>query len=307
MDDKEKEVQLLKQKVQDTEKDNATLKHQMEQQARDAELRLEAFHMNVRNQSESLQTLLQTLKNKEQENQKKIDLDVKVLNERISQKDVELLALERQLSAALERNVLLTEQLAEKDLEMDKRLMVMKHFYEQQHVEVQAKSHGNGNGSTIMNVLSRPMQRETITREEPIQSKGNQISESSSSESSSSNSDSSSSNPTSTSSSETHSSMVSTVEIREKQAQLQTELRDIYSQIQAAMQVRKSQSNSSMDREDSLKLKQLLEEKKNSRPWNEPEEAKEDSKQSFTEMEQDEVYNADSWGVKSGEGSIYSM
>jgi hypothetical protein len=101
--------------------------------------------------------------------------------------------------------------------------------------------------------------------------------------------------------------MVSTVEIREKQAQLQTELRDIYSQIQAVMQVRKSQSNSSMDREDSLKLKQLLEEKKNSRPWNEPEEAKEDSKQSFTVMEQDEVYNAESWGVKSGEGSIYSM
>ncbi|GFH62086.1 predicted protein [Chaetoceros tenuissimus] len=310
LDDKEKEVQHLTQKLQDAEKDNALLKNQMEQQARDAELRLEAFHMNVRNQSESLQTLLQTLKSKELENQKKIEFDVKVLNERIAQKDVELLALERQLSAALERNVLLTEQLAEKDLEMDRKLMDVKEFYEQQYVEV-PRNYGNssGNGSALMNVLSRPMQTKTTTRDEPVQSKGNQISESSSSESSSSNSDSSSSNPKSTSSSETHSSMVSTVEIREKQAQLQTELRDIYSQIQAAMQVRKSQSNDSLTKEDSLKLKQLLEEKKSMRPWNDVEEAKEENKQQalVPEMEQDEVYNAESWGVKSGEGSIYSM
>ena len=277
------------------QKENQKFKKEMECKEREAEKRLESFQSNVRDQSETLSNLLQSLRDKEQENGIRVRNDISILQDQLATKDIELLSLENQLYAALTKIAEITNQLAEKERQID---MGQKKF----SMNMQEQSHPLSN-------LSGPLSRDSCDRKDTVQimqssltlerpsgGSGAGISEECSSLQS-----------VVDKCGEPNDASLSTGEIREKQSQLQTELRDIYAQIKAAMPGKKdnksppltapdhslSEENNTYDLREAFVRRHQREE---TRPWKKRENT-------------GELYNVESWGQQSEKSgcSIYSM
>jgi len=289
---KEDDFAKVQKQLDILQKENQKLQEEMECKEREAETRLESFQTNVRDQSETLSNLLQSLRDKEQENGNRVRNDMRILQDQLAAKDVELLSLERQLYAAVTKNAEITDQIAEKERQIDRRLKTFSN-------KMQEQSH------SLSNLLDNCDRKDTVEMQNSLtferQPNGSDavISEECSS--------SVSLQSVVDKCGEPNDASLSADEIREKQSQLQIELRDIYAQIKAAMPANRDNEsppliapyNPSSEDNNTYDLREAFvrrPQKEETRPWKKRENT-------------GEVYNLEAWGQRSEKSgnSIYSM
>jgi len=309
---KEADVSHIQKQLEMVQKEKLKLEEEMESREREAEKRLESFQMKVRDQSDILSNLLRSLREKEKENEHRIQNNVGVLQDELATKDIELSSLERQLAAALTRNAEITDQLAEKDREINMKCIEFSNKIQEQNNSLSnllvSVSMDSSNANKRKILASSQMQNiqksEARQHANPAKAVSEECSWSITEESRT---------VVDKRGKDEDIICLSANDIREKQSQLQDELRDIYAQIKAVVilpgkRVSNSQSliepdhspEDSKDNGDEYDLRKSFgsrrREREEIRPWRKREDI-------------GEVYNSEAWGQRSEKSgcSVYSM
>jgi len=305
---KEVDFTQVEKQLEMVQTENLKLKKEMESQKIEAEKNLETFQLNVRDQSETLSNSLRSLKEKEKDNEKRVQNDVGILQDQLAAKDVEFSSLQRQLSAALTKNEEISKELAKKDRELEiKCIKFSSKLQEQNHLlsnlqgslSTDSSDTNCGESQVSAQIQSVPMlMGREIVSPDNAEFKGGSL-------------------PIAIQSKslvdkrcEEDDTCLSADDIRCKQSQLQNELKDIYAQIRAVMPEKEENNSpplthSDNSSEDSENIggeydlrKSFVRRQRNEeiRPWRKVESA-------------GEVYNMEAWGQRSEKSgcSIYSM
>ena len=318
---KEKEIAMLKGNLASSKKEKEELEQKLIAKEEETQKKMEGFQDNMREQSETLSNLLKSLKEKEEEIKVQESKEVMSMKDQIAAKDAKLLVLERELEAANEKKSKLANQLCEKERELNTNVQSVENNAKSDEIlalekrleEVLARN------SDIANSLAEKERQinamlQVRQQSQPIESM----------ESYGSGSDSSSNRGKSAAAisaarnymdgpEENH----DTIEIHEKQSQLQSELRDIYSQIRAIMP--SLDMNESLQKVSSASYSPYYESKEegwkenhsadvaarrqlweNRRPWR---------VEAVKENPDDDVYNTGGWGQLSQRSgnSVYNI
>ena len=253
LDMKEKDIATLSKQVTCLLADKEELKRQITSMETEAEEKLERFQNSVRDQSESLSELLKTLKDKEAENEARISKDLRILKDKLMVKDEDLDSLKREVEAARGRNTNLVNMLTEKDNEINLMMQNVTNKKDSKDLELRAlrQQHEDAlemNVDLTNRLAEKELELDTARNRKDEKVKSN-IPQPVVKTISSQNL-----NPLATEQQELHQYRPESIEdfkgttaetlaiaaddnvdIRERQARLQNELRDIYSQIKAAI------------------------------------------------------------------------
>jgi chromosome segregation ATPase len=312
---KEKEVDDLKEKLDLTVKENKELHQKLAAKELTSDRKLEGFQENIKQQSETLTDLLQKLKEKENENEQRISQEVNSLKDEIAVKDQKLLTLERKLKAVEAANAELLNDLADKDKELNKNVKNAVNRIEIQAVENKLEEALLRN-SDLTNKLAekeKEMNLKLQTLEQKIRLGSHSV-DSYGSHSDDSTQNRNNSNAVIAAARNYLDRPNNVNEVKEKQSQLQSELRDIYAQIRAVMpglemptrcqtiESGKPSIEEGMDemKENSISgvstQRQLWEDK---RPW----------RMQANNENANEVFNTEGWGSRSqaSGNSVYNI
>ena len=329
LDTKEKDTATLNKQVTCLLTDKEELKRQIASMETEAEEKLERFQNSVRDQSESLSELLKTLKDKEAENEARISKDLRILKDKLTVKDEDLDSLKREVEAARGRNTNLVNMLTEKDNEINLMLQNVTNKKDSKDLELRAlrQQHEDAlemNVDLTNRLAGKELELDMARNRKDEKVKSN-IPQPVVKTISSQNL-----NPLATEQQELHQSRPGSIEdfkgttaetlaiaandsvdIRERQARLQHELRDIYSQIKAAIPghmmsagIPMIHSGGSSSTEESKEMKggrdstitdQVTQRLQDRRPWR------------VGAKDQNEVYNMEGWGQKTQRSTVYNI
>ena len=329
LDTKEKDIATLSKQVTCLLTDKEELKRQIASMETEAEEKLERFQNSVRDQSESLSELLKTLKDKEAENEARISKDLRILKDKLTVKDEDLDSLKREVEAARGRNTNLVNMLTEKDNEINLMLQNVTNKKDSKDLELRAlrQQHEDAlemNVDLTNRLAGKELELDMARNRKDEKVKSN-IPQPVVKTISSQNL-----NPLATEQQELHQSRPGSIEdfkgttaetlaiaandsvdIRERQARLQHELRDIYSQIKAAIpghmmsagipMINSGGSSSTEENKemnggrDSTITDQVTQRLQDRRPWR------------VGAKDQNEVYNMEGWGQKTQRSTVYNI
>ena len=329
LDTKEKDTATLNKQVTCLLTDKEELKRQIASMETEAEEKLERFQNSVRDQSESLSELLKTLKDKEAENEARISKDLRILKDKLTVKDEDLDSLKREVEAARGRNTNLVNMLTEKDNEINLMLQNVTNKKDSKDLELRALRQQHEDALEMnVDLTNRLAEKELeldMARNRKDEKVKSNIPQPVVKTISSQNL-----NPLATEQQELHQSRPGSIEdfkgttaetlaiaandsvdIRERQARLQHELRDIYSQIKAAIPghmmsagIPMINSGGSSSTEESKEMKggrdstiadQVTQRLQDRRPWR------------VGAKDQNEVYNMEGWGQKTQRSTVYNI
>ena len=328
---KENELVALQKELDSKNVENEDLKDQIVSKERQAEEKLESFQLNVREQSDALSELLQSLKDKEKENKARIQNDLATMRDQLSAKDARILSLERQigdanrdraemdrlkmalsskdediqslerqLGGALEKNANLTNMLADKDRQMNMNLETFRMHMKKQdslasNLDGSWKSDTSGGslGTSSREMYAVKETDNSVVRKQVLAPRKSIDEEKNADEFD-------------------QCSSASAIEIRKTQSRLQNELKDIYAQIRGIMP---HQSQASLIENDSDSIEDLkggvLKEKHSSRANTGTQDNYERRTWSReNNVSEEEVYNVEGWGKRRSEqsdSSIYNI
>ena len=329
LDTKEKDIATLSKQVTCLLTDKEELKRQIASMETEAEEKLERFQNSVRDQSESLSELLKTLKDKEAENEARISKDLRILKDKLTVKDEDLDSLKREVEAARGRKTNLVNMLTEKDNEINLMLQNVTNKKDSKDLELRALRQQHEDALEMnVDLTNRLAEKELeldMARNRKDEKVKSNIPQPVVKTISSQNL-----NPLATEQQELHQSRPGSIEdfkgttaetlaiaandsvdIRERQARLQHELRDIYSQIKAAIPghmmsagIPMINSGGSSSTEESKEMKggrdstiadQVTQRLQDRRPWR------------VGAKDQNEVYNMEGWGQKTQRSTVYNI
>jgi len=319
---KEKDIVDLEEKLVCAHMENEELNQKIVAKEREAEKKLVGFQDNIREQSETLSDLLKTLKGKEEENGTRLSGEVRLIKDQLAVKDKNILSLERELEAVNAENSELANELAEKERAMNAKIQNIEHDVKRSDMLALEKQleEALARNSDLANILAekeREINSTLQSRQQNMRMEGQPVDSMTSFGSESDGSSRHRNNSVAVIAAARNylDGPDNANDIREKQTQLQSELRDIYAQINAVMPGLKVDANlqtvesGNISFEESKEAwkennssdvairRQLWEER---RPWRVEAEATKD---------ESDVYNVEDWGKRSQRSgnSVYNM